>query len=965
LREFLPAWLDMSEDPWVHSVVRQGFRIQFSERFPPLLAKPVYQSQYTDKIRRLALDQVIIDYLSKGAISILDYPPGPGFYSRVFLVPKRSGKWRMVIDLSSLNLFTKVEAFKMESVDSIRQSLKIGEWAASIDLSDAYLHVPIHVSSQKFLRFAIGGKVYQCLALPFGLSAAPYVFTRIMKTVAACCHRKGLRYHVYLDDSLCPAVTASACHSQVQQIKTIMENLGFLINIKKSEMIPAQQFTFLGVAFDLRNGLVSPAAHRLLTFQDLLRSLIGQTTATPRKLHRLLGHMESFSRILPGARAAKRELQLRLNQLWDYLHWDQPLSLEKWFLPTIQPWRDQDFLLQKSPLHQPHPTQSLYTDACETGWGAHLETLHVSGKWEPEMTGRHINFLEMEAVNRAVSAFSSQMLNQVTLLRTDNTTVAAYINKEGGGSLTGPMPIISIDTSEGLGITGSLDCPPHTRGIECSGRFSEQTGKNSTHRVDYTSGNTEQYLRDMGQASNRSVCYTSESQTSPVRLASTRPSSMECRRARVRLDGTGRIRLSPTNSPVSGTRENPIRVLLGDSSRPELAGTALVSSTPITTDRSTGKAVTETGSADATPVQTNPSEAGSVQATRLETIQRSLKNRGFSEQASLQLSSVRRLSTEKIYQSHWRSWVDWTNSRQVDPCNPPVNQLTEFLLYLHKEKNLSQGTVKSYRSAICTTIRQSGGPDLASDPILRELVNSLKIIGPKPIPRVPDWDVFIVLEALKSNPFEPPEKCTLENWSYKTAFLMALATAKRRSELHALDYNSIRWAEDSVTLSTLPDFVAKNQRPGETFPIIKVPSLSKTLTKSDTHRRVCPVRALRWYLHKSKDLRTNQRRVFISFSKVGKEIAQATLSRWIVKAISISLKENGNLPCNRATPRAHEVRAVATSLALLRSVSMENILRAAFWRNESTFSRFYLRDMTRSVDGRARLPVVAAQQILY
>jgi len=537
--------------------------------------------------------------------------------------------------------------------------------------------------------------------------------------------------------------------------------------------------------------------------------------------------------------------------------------------------------------------------------------------------------------------------------------------QRGGGSLPRPLPIINIDSSEGLGITGSLDCPSHTRGVECAGRRSEQTGEDSTHRVDYTSGNTEQYLRDMGQTPYRSVCDTPESQTPPVRLASARSSGLECRRARVRLDGTGRIRLSPTNSSVSGTRENPIRVMLSDSSRPELAGTTLVSSTSISTDRSTGKAVTETGSANAAPVQTNPSEAGSIQATRLETIQRSLKNRGFSERASLQLSSVRRLSTEKIYQSHWRSWVDWANSRQVDPCDPPVNQLTEFLLYLDKEKNLSQGTVKSYRSAICTTIRQSGGPDLASDPILRELVNSLKILGPKPTPRVPDWDVFIVLEALKGKPFEPPETCTLENWSYKTAFLLALATAKRRSELHALDYNSIRWAEDSVTMSTLPDFVAKNQRPGETFPIIKVPSLAKTLSKSDTHRRVCPVRALRWYLHKSKDLRTNQRRVFISFSKVGKEIAQATLSRWIVKAISVSLKENGNLPCNRATPRAHEVRAVATSLALLRSVSMENILRAAFWRNESTFSRFYLRDMTRSVDGKARLPVVAAQHILY
>ncbi len=537
--------------------------------------------------------------------------------------------------------------------------------------------------------------------------------------------------------------------------------------------------------------------------------------------------------------------------------------------------------------------------------------------------------------------------------------------QRGGDSIPGPMPIIIIDSSEGLGNTGSLVCSPHTRRVECFGGCSKQTGQNSSDRVDYTPGDAQQHLRGMGQTSYRSVRHPPEPQASPVRIASTRPSSVEHRRARVKLDGNGRLRLSPTHSPGPSARESSIGDMLNDLTRPELAGTTLVPSSSIIADRDTSPTAPATGSAHATPVQTSPPKTGSVQATRLETIQCSLKNRGFSERTSLQLSTVRRLSTEKIYQSHWRSWVDWANGRQVDPCNPPITQLTEFLLYLAQEKHLSQGTVKSYRSAICTTIRQSGGPDLASDPILRELVISLKKIGPIHSPRLPDWDVFIVLEALKNKPFEPPESCTLENWSYKTAFLLALATAKRRSELHALDYQSIRWAEDSVTLSTLPDFVAKNQRPGEQFPIIKVPSLAKTLPKSDPHRRVCPVRSLRWYLHKSKDLRTNQRRVFISYSKIGKEIAQATLSRWIVKAISISLKENGNLPCNRATPRAHEVRAIATSLALMRSVSMENILRAAFWRNESTFSRFYLRDMTRSVDGKARLPVVASQQIIY
>jgi hypothetical protein len=44
---------------------------------------------------------------------------------------------------------------------------------------------------------------------------------------------------------------------------------------------------------------------------------------------------------------------------------------------------------------------------------------------------------------------------------------------------------------------------------------------------------------------------------------------------------------------------------------------------------------------------------------------------------------------------------------------------------------------------------------------------------------------------------------------------------------------------------------------------------------------------------------------------------------------------------------------------------MENILRAAFWRNEYTFSRFYLRNMTRDMKGLARMPVVAAQQVLH
>jgi hypothetical protein len=121
----------------------------------------------------------------------------------------------MVIDLHSLNQFTLVDSFKMESVDSIRQELRVGEWAASIDLTDAYLHIPMHPLSWRYLRFGLEGEVFEFRALPFGLAAAPYVFTRVMKTVSTLCHRTGLRFHAYLDDSLCLSASQESCRKQV------------------------------------------------------------------------------------------------------------------------------------------------------------------------------------------------------------------------------------------------------------------------------------------------------------------------------------------------------------------------------------------------------------------------------------------------------------------------------------------------------------------------------------------------------------------------------------------------------------------------------------------------------------------------------------------------------------------------------------------------------------------------------
>ena len=88
------------------------------------------------------------------------------------------GAWRPVIDLSTLNLRIQQTSFKMETLQSVLLSVRPGDWLVSLDLKDAYLQVPMHPNSRKFLRFMVGGKVYQFRVLRFGFSTAPQVFTR-------------------------------------------------------------------------------------------------------------------------------------------------------------------------------------------------------------------------------------------------------------------------------------------------------------------------------------------------------------------------------------------------------------------------------------------------------------------------------------------------------------------------------------------------------------------------------------------------------------------------------------------------------------------------------------------------------------------------------------------------------------------------------------------------------------------
>ncbi|CAJ0929351.1 unnamed protein product [Ranitomeya imitator] len=138
-----------------------------------------------------------------------------GFYSNLFVVPKKGGSVRPILDLKQLNKYVRVRHFRMESLRSIIASMDKGEYLASIDIQDAYLHMPIAPAHQRFLRFAIDQDHYQFVALPFGLATAPRVFTKVMAATMNVLHSRGTVVIPYLDDLLIKAPTFKDCELSV------------------------------------------------------------------------------------------------------------------------------------------------------------------------------------------------------------------------------------------------------------------------------------------------------------------------------------------------------------------------------------------------------------------------------------------------------------------------------------------------------------------------------------------------------------------------------------------------------------------------------------------------------------------------------------------------------------------------------------------------------------------------------
>ena len=428
LAQFYCSWSNFTSDSWVLQAV-SGYKLEFvCEPFQVNKPRGIVFSDVEKKLINLEVQKM----LQKGAIRRASFSPRQ-FVSNLFIIPKKSGDLRPVINLKPLNEFVQYHHFKMEGLNTLLDLLSGSEFFTTIDLKDAYFTIPIHRDHYKYLRFEWNSTLFEFICLPFGLSSAPRVFTKVLKPFVGSIRNKGIRLVIYLDDMAIISSSRELSSQEAAIVVRTLESLGFIINKEKSVLIPSQRIVFLGYVIDSVAMTVSLPEEKLNKLKEQTLSLWEKPQCSIRELAHVIGLIVSSFPAIKPARLYYRDLEVcKLEALsssdGDY---NAIIYLSQLARDSLQWFVFNSHLYNGTRITKPSKVMTMTTDASHSGWGVVCDGVSSSGLWSSEEQAMHINWLELSAVLFGVKCFVHSH-NCLVKVFCDNSTAVAYINNLGG-----------------------------------------------------------------------------------------------------------------------------------------------------------------------------------------------------------------------------------------------------------------------------------------------------------------------------------------------------------------------------------------------------------------------------------------------------------------------------------------------------------------------------------------------------
>ncbi|KAI5193293.1 hypothetical protein NEMIN01_2454 [Nematocida minor] len=373
--------------------------------------KPIFLKSYPvpDKYK----DTVLTQLQNLKERHIIEEATDNAFASPAFIIPKKNGKHRLVVDYRQVNTITADIACIFPDIYTILREIPYGnKYFTQIDLKDGYHQIEMHPDSKPYTGFAITGQHYIYNRMPFGLKNAPAYFQKIIyQRIGDLPFVK-----VFLDDILIYSPTAEEHLQHIQQVLTRFQRYNIILNIEKSNFFQSRVI-YLGNIISEKG--IQADTQKLDIFKK------SRPPKTAKELMSLIGTINWFRPYIPN-------LSIKLGILNKKLKGGKREDIKKnaisWS-PEDEECRQDIFntIQRQIVLSNPDPTKSfhLFTDACETGIGAILtQTDRIIGLYSKTLIQSEMNYTtkekELFAIIKALEHFRIQILGRHIIVHTDH-----------------------------------------------------------------------------------------------------------------------------------------------------------------------------------------------------------------------------------------------------------------------------------------------------------------------------------------------------------------------------------------------------------------------------------------------------------------------------------------------------------------------------------------------------------------
>ncbi|KAN0001096.1 hypothetical protein ACTFIZ_002305 [Dictyostelium cf. discoideum] len=552
----------------------------------------------------------------------------------------------------------------MENIINLKTTIQRGDYMVKIDIKDAFLHVSLDPDHYKFFGFIWRGINYVFKSLPFGYKLSPWVFTQVLKVVARYLRIHGIRCIFYLDDIL---IISSSRSQSVQDVKFVVNlfiRLGFIINQRKSILIPTQEIEFLGFVINSVDMTLNVSPSRLLKIKNTAISLSNRPQKySLRLIASLIGQIRSINLTTGAVNHKLYHLQTLLTTSLRKFNknWDTTVLINEESFQEISWWLlELKTNMRGASIIPVLPSLKIITDASKTGWGAHLES---DGSWRQGVWSRtqskecSSNWKELMAISLSIQffceLFPKKPIDPVTAkviqISTDNTTAI--------------IPI--LETKE------SID------------------SSNSYCREDELFRRQYLKIKQVRLRNNRS---DEESDSDGSNNLGSIRLKKKPRIQRIHYDRTGLVfnELERTNecphsssNPTHSTMysEDKIRwTNFSNDNSPSLDFSTVVSVT------NTARSYSQTNNIRSSSIQERGSRSifQELEMDRHSCIRQELINQGYEFDIAKEISLVGTPSSIKANNSFWKQWYFWCIENSHDPLRFIIHK---FISFLHSKSN--------------------------------------------------------------------------------------------------------------------------------------------------------------------------------------------------------------------------------------------------------------------------------------